>query len=136
MEKLPVVKFEVKPWESETDLAKLAKTIKGQTFEGVGEITWSEKFTLEEVGFGIKKLVLSARVSEEGCGEAIADMISELFEDEVQSVDIEEGKGEEVWGDYKEFGFLEPMKRYQNSFSLFQKRGGDGWSEPSYSWSP
>ena len=98
----------------------------------------SQKSSLEEVGFGIQKLLLYARVNESGgnSADAIAEMIGELFE-EVQSVDVapDESASAGIWGQFNYFGFQEPHKTRQNSFSLFQKRP-KGFSEPTFSWTP
>jgi len=46
-----------------------------------------------------------------------------------------EAEEKERLGDYEIFGLLEPHKRYQNSFSIFQKRS-DAYLEPIYSMGP
>jgi hypothetical protein len=38
---------------------------------------------------------------------------------------------DEELGDFSTMSFLEPHKLFQNSFSVFRKRGG-GFSEPVY----
>ena len=82
--------------------------------------------------------MLYARVNESGgnSADAIAEMIGELFE-EVQSVDVapDESASVGIWGQFNYFGFQEPHKTRQNSFSLFQKRP-KGFSEPTFSWTP
>ena len=83
---LPVqVVFEIKPWEADTDLEALAKTIRAITIDG---LTWGEGQQLVPVAFGIKKLVMSCVIVDE---KVMLDDITEpieALEDFVQSVDM------------------------------------------------
>ncbi|CAM9518299.1 unnamed protein product [Ectocarpus sp. 4 AP-2014] len=77
--------FEVKPWDTETDLKGLFAKICKTEIEG---LVWGEAHKLVPVAFGVKKLVLSCVVEDDKVGvEDITDVI-EGFEDEVQSVDM------------------------------------------------
>ncbi|CAN0274578.1 unnamed protein product [Pylaiella littoralis] len=77
--------FEVKPWDTETDLKELFGKICASEIEG---LTWGEAHKLVPVAFGVKKLVLSCVVEDDKVGvEDITDVI-EAFEDYVQSVDM------------------------------------------------
>merc|ERR1712026_611807 len=53
------VVFEVKPWEADTDLEKLAQEIKGLDIEG---LKWGEAHKIVPVAFGIKKLLIQCIV--------------------------------------------------------------------------
>eukprot|EP00090_Calanus_glacialis_P025181 TRINITY_DN3922_c0_g1_i1.p1 TRINITY_DN3922_c0_g1~~TRINITY_DN3922_c0_g1_i1.p1 ORF type:complete len:209 (-),score=55.81 TRINITY_DN3922_c0_g1_i1:62-616(-) len=78
------VLFDVKPWDDETDHAKMLEACKGITMDG---LVWGAS-KLVPIGYGIKKLqimctVEDAKVSIEELGEMM-----EAFEDYVQSVDV------------------------------------------------
>eukprot|EP00752_Nemacystus_decipiens_P007023 g6300.t1 len=77
--------FEVKPWDTETDLKELFAKITASEIPG---LVWGEAHKLVPVAFGVKKLVLSCVVEDDKVGvEDITDVI-EAFEDYVQSVDM------------------------------------------------
>ncbi|CAM9136602.1 unnamed protein product [Pylaiella littoralis] len=77
--------FEVKPWDTETDLKELFGKICATEING---LVWGEAHKLVPVAFGVKKLVLSCVVEDDKVGvEDITDVI-EAFEDYVQSVDM------------------------------------------------
>ncbi|CAM9531233.1 unnamed protein product [Scytosiphon promiscuus] len=77
--------FEVKPWDTETDLKDLFGKIRETVIPG---LVWGEAHKLVPVAFGVKKLVLSCVVEDDKVGvEDITDVI-EAFEDYVQSVDM------------------------------------------------
>eukprot|EP00903_Cladosiphon_okamuranus_P010838 g10239.t1 len=77
--------FEVKPWDTETDLKELFAKITASEVPG---LVWGEAHKLVPVAFGVKKLVLSCVVEDDKVGvEDITDVI-EGFEDYVQSVDM------------------------------------------------
>eukprot|EP00903_Cladosiphon_okamuranus_P005541 g5517.t1 len=77
--------FEVKPWDTETDLKELFAKITSSEIAG---LVWGEAHKLVPVAFGVKKLVLSCVVEDDKVGvEDITDVI-EGFEDYVQSVDM------------------------------------------------
>ena len=135
-----VARFEVKPWDGDADLSLLKDKVRGHDLDNLAQVTWLERSLVEEVGYGIKKLILFARIDEAAgaSAEVVADYLSETFEEEIQSVDVELGDDADAgasWGNFSVFGFLEPHKTRQNSFSLFQKRGLT-YAEPSYSWTP
>jgi len=78
------VLFDIKPWDDETDHAKMLEATKSITMDG---LVWGAS-KLVPIGYGIKKLqvmctVEDAKVSIEELGEKI-----EEFEDYVQSVDV------------------------------------------------
>jgi len=78
------VLFDVKPWDDETDHAKMLEACKGIEMDG---LVWGAS-KLVPIGYGIKKLqimctVEDAKVSIEELGEKM-----EEFEDYVQSVDV------------------------------------------------
>ena len=82
-----MIVFEVKPYEIETDLQALAKSIKAITHEGIQN--WGQEHKLEPVAFGICKLVLSVIVFDKLCGmDEIEDAIMAQFEDDIQSIDV------------------------------------------------
>lgn len=77
--------YEVKPYDSETDLHKLAAKIIQIEMDG---LFWKTEYKLMPIAYGIEKIVIGcvvedAKVSSDDLQEAI-----EAFEDEVQSVDI------------------------------------------------
>merc|ERR1711910_5563 len=78
------VLFDIKPWDDETDHAKMLEATKSIEMDG---LVWGAS-KLVPIGYGIKKLqvmctVEDAKVSIEELGEKI-----EEFEDYVQSVDV------------------------------------------------
>merc|ERR1712212_506845 len=78
------VLFDIKPWDDETDHAKMLEATKSIEMDG---LVWGAS-KLVPIGYGIKKLqvmctVEDAKVSIEELGEKI-----EEFEDSVQSVDV------------------------------------------------
>merc|ERR1712123_523303 len=78
------VLFDVKPWDDETDHAKMLEACKSITKDG---LVWGAS-KIVPIGYGIKKLqimctVEDAKVSIEELGEQM-----EAFEDYVQSVDV------------------------------------------------
>ncbi len=130
-------RYEIKPWGVETQIEKLEGDIRTDMVDG---IHWCEGYSVEDIAFGMKKLVMKGRVGGgEAAAWAIADAIAEKFPD-VSSADMCEGEDSlntQGWGsDLRHFGFREPHKRFQNSFSLFQKRGNGDYQEPTFSWSP
>ncbi|GMH48037.1 hypothetical protein TrRE_jg12644, partial [Triparma retinervis] len=113
------VDFHVKIYDpEETDLETLAGNILGSPKVGgggcEGNVEFTGKYRLEEVGYGIKKLVLAATADSVEAGENTAEIIAEIWEADIQSVDVEETR--------------------QNSFTIMQKR--EGYIENTYSWSP
>ena len=76
---------ENKGWEKDQDLEALAKKIIS-TIKKDG-LQWNTGFKLEEVAFGIKKLVIAMLVEDDKC--SVDEIIEELqsWEDDIQSVE-------------------------------------------------
>ena len=80
-----LIVLEVKPWESETDLVALWKEICKLEQEG---LSWGQNYKLEEMAFGIKKLVMTCAIEDaKVLMDDVTDKI-EGFEDLVQSVQV------------------------------------------------
>lgn len=79
------VVLEVKPWESDTDMAAMEASVRGIDMSG---LTWGAS-KLQEIGYGIKKLVIMCTIIDElvPSTDDITEKI-EAFEDYVQSCDI------------------------------------------------
>jgi len=79
-----VVTLEVKPWDDETDLKALEKSVRSVEQEG---LVWgSSKFVA--VGYGIKKLQITLVIEDELVSlDELQEKIAE-FEDYVQSTDV------------------------------------------------
>jgi translation elongation factor EF-1beta len=79
--------LEITPWEADQDLIALHKKIK-ETVVRDG-LKWSEGCKLVEVGYGIKKMVLTAvlkmNLSMDAIIEEMADEDEGTFRDEIQS---------------------------------------------------
>ncbi|KAH9851293.1 elongation factor 1 beta/delta chain [Lenzites betulinus] len=79
-----VVTFEVKPWDDETDMAKLEEAVRGIEMEG---LVWGGS-KLVPIGYGIRKLQITIVVEDELVSlEDLQDKVAEL-EEYVQSSDI------------------------------------------------
>ncbi|KAG8962801.1 Translation elongation factor 1 beta [Tulasnella sp. 419] len=79
-----VVTMEVKPWDDETDMAKLEESVR--TIELDGLVWGSSK--LVAIGYGIKKLQITLVIEDEKISlDELQEKIQE-FEDYVQSTDI------------------------------------------------
>ena len=78
--------LEIKGWEQDQDLEALAKKIIS-TIKKDG-LQWNTGYKLEEVAFGIKKLVIALLVEDDKC--SVDEIIEELqsWEDDIQSVEI------------------------------------------------
>jgi len=78
------VVIDVKPWEDTTPLDKLEELVRGITMDG---LEWKAS-KLVEIGYGIKKLVISCHIEDDKVSvDDIQDQI-QAFEDYVQSTDI------------------------------------------------
>ncbi len=78
------VVLDVKPWDDETDLAAMEKSVRDITIDG---LLWGAS-KLVPIGYGIKKLQISCVIEDDKVGlDMINDAIDEL-EDLVQSVDV------------------------------------------------
>ena len=83
-----LIVFEVKPYEVEFDLDVLAKNIKAIEHEGIQN--WGQEHKLQPVAYGINKLIISCVVFDDKIGQDdIIEMITDKWEDDVQSVDIQ-----------------------------------------------
>ena len=79
-----VVILDVKPWDSEQDLASLEAKIRSIAIDG---LEWKAA-ELKDIGYGIKKLVISCHIIDSMVSvDDIQDSI-QAFEDDVQSTDI------------------------------------------------
>jgi elongation factor 1-beta len=80
-----MITLDVKPFDDETDLDKLAVEIKKIAMDG---LVWGNKHEKKPLAYGIFKLVVTAVVEDEKVStDDLVEQI-EAFEDEVQSVDI------------------------------------------------
>ncbi|XP_027564315.1 uncharacterized protein LOC113981229 [Neopelma chrysocephalum] len=76
--------LDVKPWDDETDMAKLEECVRSIHMDG---LLWGAS-KLVPVGYGIKKLQIQCVVEDEKVGTDILEEEITKFEDYVQSVDI------------------------------------------------
>jgi translation elongation factor EF-1beta len=80
--------FDVKPFDTETDLEALAKALKATTRDGI--VCWGLKHKFLPVAFGIKKLRISMIVEDEKvCQDDLEDhMNADGRDDLIQSIDL------------------------------------------------
>ncbi|KAJ3232962.1 hypothetical protein HDU81_002582 [Chytriomyces hyalinus] len=79
-----MVILDVKPWDDETDMKAMESNVRGITMEG---LVWGTA-KLVAIGYGIKKLQITAVVEDDKVGvDDLSEQI-ESFEDFVQSVDV------------------------------------------------
>ncbi|XP_039240889.1 elongation factor 1-delta [Pipra filicauda] len=76
--------LDVKPWDDETDMAKLEECVRSVRMDG---LLWGAS-KLVPVGYGIRKLQIQCVVEDEKVGTDILEEEITKFEDYVQSVDI------------------------------------------------
>ncbi|XP_028986615.1 eukaryotic translation elongation factor 1 delta a (guanine nucleotide exchange protein) isoform X2 [Betta splendens] len=76
--------LDVKPWDDETDMAKLEECVRSVQMDG---LLWGASKLLP-VGYGIKKLQISCVVEDDKVGTDILEEEITKFEDFVQSVDV------------------------------------------------
>ena len=78
--------LEVKGWEADQDLEALAKKIIS-TIKKDG-LSWNTGYKLEEVAFGVKKLIIAFLAEDEKC--SVQEIVDELesWGDDIQSVDV------------------------------------------------
>jgi elongation factor 1-beta len=82
-----LIVLDIKPFDAETDLQALAKSIK--TIEHEGIQNWGLEHKLEPMAFGVCKLVISVVVYDDLMDvDTLSDMINEKHEDDVQSIDV------------------------------------------------
>ena len=78
--------LEIKGWDADQDLEALAKKIIN-TIKKDG-LQWNTGFKLEEVAYGIKKLVIAFLAEDDKCSvQEIQDEL-ESWQDEIQSVEV------------------------------------------------
>lgn len=80
--------YDVKPYDTETDLLALAAELKQQTHPGI--ICWGEEHKLIDVAFGVKKLRISMIVDDDkACTDDLEElMVADGRDDSIQSVDL------------------------------------------------
>ncbi|XP_021168580.2 eukaryotic translation elongation factor 1 delta a (guanine nucleotide exchange protein) isoform X3 [Fundulus heteroclitus] len=76
--------LDVKPWDDETDMAKLEECVRTVQMDG---LLWGAS-KLVPVGYGIKKLQINCVVEDDKVGTDILEEEITKFEDYVQSVDV------------------------------------------------
>ncbi|KAJ3584570.1 hypothetical protein NHX12_015065 [Muraenolepis orangiensis] len=76
--------LDVKPWDDETDMAKLEECVRSIQLEG---LLWGQS-KLVPVGYGIRKLQIGCVVEDEKVGTDILEERITGFEDYVQSMDV------------------------------------------------
>ncbi|XP_037552468.1 elongation factor 1-beta [Nematolebias whitei] len=76
--------LDVKPWDDETDMAKLEECVRSIEMDG---LLWGQS-KLVPVGYGIKKLQISCVVEDDKVGTDILEEKITAFEDFVQSMDV------------------------------------------------
>ena len=78
--------LEVKGWEAEQDLEALAKKIIS-TIKKDG-LSWNTGYKLEEVAFGVKKLIIAFLAEDDKC--SVQEIVDELesWESDIQSVEV------------------------------------------------
>ena len=82
-----LVVLEVKPWGPEIDLDALGKKICEQIAQD--GLFWKTEFKKEPVAFGVFKIMIGMTIEDDKVSvDDISEKICEMFEEEVQSVDI------------------------------------------------
>ncbi|XP_048868057.1 elongation factor 1-delta-like isoform X3 [Brienomyrus brachyistius] len=76
--------LDVKPWDDETDMAKLEECVRSVQADG---LVWGTS-KLVPVGYGIKKLQIQCVVEDDKVGTDMLEEEITKFEDYVQSVDV------------------------------------------------
>uniref|UniRef100_A0A8C9REM5 Elongation factor 1-delta n=3 Tax=Scleropages formosus TaxID=113540 RepID=A0A8C9REM5_SCLFO len=76
--------LEVKPWDDETDMAKLEECVRSVQVDG---LVWGTS-KLVPVGYGIRKLQIQCVVEDDKVGTDMLEEEITKFEDYVQSVDV------------------------------------------------
>ncbi|XP_036412342.1 eukaryotic translation elongation factor 1 delta a (guanine nucleotide exchange protein) isoform X5 [Colossoma macropomum] len=76
--------LDVKPWDDETDMAKLEECVRSVQADG---LLWGAS-KLVPVGYGIKKLQINCVVEDDKVGTDMLEEEITKFEDYVQSVDV------------------------------------------------
>jgi len=79
------VNLDVKPWEDTTDMVKMEEGVRAITMEG---LEWKAS-KLVPIGYGIKKLVISAHIVDDLVSvDDIQEKIANELEEYVQSTDV------------------------------------------------
>lgn len=76
--------LDVKPWDDETDMAKLEECVRSVGMDG---LLWGQS-KLVPVGYGIKKLQIGCVVEDDKVGTDLLEEAITTFEEYVQSVDV------------------------------------------------
>uniref|UniRef100_A0A8D8A5Q7 Elongation factor 1-beta n=1 Tax=Culex pipiens TaxID=7175 RepID=A0A8D8A5Q7_CULPI len=76
--------LDVKPWDDETDMAKLEECVRSIQLDG---LVWGQSKLLP-VGYGIKKLQIACVVEDDKVGTDQLEELITAFEDYVQSMDV------------------------------------------------
>ncbi|XP_037102367.1 elongation factor 1-beta [Syngnathus acus] len=76
--------LDVKPWDDETDMAKLEECVRSIQMDG---LVWGQSKLLP-VGYGIRKLQINCVVEDDKVGTDILEEQITAFEDFVQSMDV------------------------------------------------
>ncbi|XP_074497359.1 phenylalanine--tRNA ligase beta subunit [Sebastes fasciatus] len=76
--------LDVKPWDDETDMAKLEECVRSVSMDG---LLWGQS-KLVPVGYGIKKLQIGCVVEDDKVGTDLLEEAITAFEEYVQSVDV------------------------------------------------
>lgn len=76
--------LDVKPWDDETDMAKLEECVRSVAMDG---LLWGQS-KLVPVGYGIKKLQIGCVVEDDKVGTDLLEEAITAFEEFVQSVDV------------------------------------------------
>ncbi|XP_062242092.1 phenylalanine--tRNA ligase beta subunit [Platichthys flesus] len=76
--------LDVKPWDDETDMAKLEECVRSVAMDG---LLWGQS-KLVPVGYGIKKLQIGCVVEDDKVGTDLLEEAITAFEDYVQSMDV------------------------------------------------
>ncbi|MED6261708.1 hypothetical protein ATANTOWER_008760, partial [Ataeniobius toweri] len=76
--------LDVKPWDDDTDMAKLEECVRSVAMEG---LLWGQS-KLVPVGYGIKKLQIGCVVEDDKVGTDLLEGAITAFEEYVQSVDV------------------------------------------------
>ncbi|KAL7005846.1 Translation elongation factor 1 beta [Cystobasidiomycetes sp. EMM_F5] len=81
-----VVTLDVKPWDDETDMAELEKSVRSIEKDG---LVWGLS-KLVAIGYGVKKLQITLVIEDEKISlDELQEQIAEEFEEYVQSSDVQ-----------------------------------------------
>ena len=118
-----VVTLEVKPWDDETDMAALEKSVRSVEQEG---LVWGSS-KLVAVGYGIKKLQITLVIEDELVSlDELQEKIAE-FEDYVQSSDVAAMQSEFHPPEYGSTWYTETTGFHQNCKHARQKKARCIW---------